>query len=57
VDFGFIAGRGVFGHPDGPGAGAASIRAAWEAVQRGESFEALAAREPVVRWAVEAFGG
>jgi ribulose-bisphosphate carboxylase large chain len=56
VDFGFIAGRGVFGHPDGPGAGAASIRAAWEAVQRGESFEALAQRDPVVGRALDAFG-
>lgn len=29
VDFGFIAGRGVFGHPDGPRAGAESIVKAW----------------------------
>ncbi len=28
-DFGFIAGRGVFGHPDGPSAGAASVREVW----------------------------
>jgi ribulose-bisphosphate carboxylase large chain len=32
VDFGFVAGRGVFGHPDGPAAGAASIREAWSAI-------------------------
>lgn len=28
-DFGFVCGRGVFGHPDGPRGGAASVRAAW----------------------------
>ena len=28
-DFGFVCGRGIFGHPDGPRAGAASVRAAW----------------------------
>jgi ribulose-bisphosphate carboxylase large chain len=29
TDFGFIPGRGIFGHPDGPRAGAASVREAW----------------------------
>ncbi len=28
-DFGFISGRGVFAHPDGPAAGARSLRDAW----------------------------
>lgn len=28
-DFGFIAGRGIFGHPGGPRAGARSVRQAW----------------------------
>ncbi len=28
-DFGFISGRGVFGHPQGPRAGAKSLRDAW----------------------------
>lgn len=28
-DFGFIAGRGIFGHPQGPRAGAQSVREAW----------------------------
>ena len=31
-DFGFIAGRGIFGHPEGPRAGARSVRAAWTAI-------------------------
>ena len=29
TDFGFIAGRGVFGHPQGPRAGAQSLVSAW----------------------------
>ncbi len=32
VDFGFVPGRGVFAHPDGPSGGAASIRRAWEGI-------------------------
>ncbi|ASQ91141.1 ribulose 1,5-bisphosphate carboxylase [Prosthecochloris sp. GSB1] len=35
VDFGFVPGRGIFGHPMGPRAGAASIRQAWEAIEKG----------------------
>ena len=31
-DFGFVPGRGVFGHPEGPGAGARSIREAWDEI-------------------------
>lgn len=33
-DFGFICGRGVFGHPEGPAAGARSLHEAWLGVQR-----------------------
>lgn len=33
ADFGFISGRGVFGHPDGPAAGAHALRAAWKKIQ------------------------
>jgi ribulose-bisphosphate carboxylase large chain len=29
-DFGFISGRGVFGNPDGPKAGAKTLRDAWK---------------------------
>jgi ribulose-bisphosphate carboxylase large chain len=32
VDFGFVPGRGVFGHPEGPAAGARSIRMEWERI-------------------------
>ncbi len=31
-DFGFIAGRGIFGHPGGPRAGARSVREAWNSI-------------------------
>lgn len=34
VDFGFVPGRGVFAHPEGPRAGARSIREAWAAIGR-----------------------
>lgn len=30
VDFGFVVGRGVFGHPEGPGVGARVLREAWK---------------------------
>jgi len=39
VDFGFVPGRGIFGHPMGPRAGAASIRQAWEAIEKGQSLD------------------
>jgi ribulose-bisphosphate carboxylase large chain len=35
VDFGFVPGRGVFGHPMGPRGGAASLCQAWEAIAQG----------------------
>ncbi|HRN52171.1 MAG TPA: RuBisCO large subunit C-terminal-like domain-containing protein [Gemmatimonadaceae bacterium] len=31
-DFGFVCGRGIFGHADGPRGGAASVREAWTAI-------------------------
>lgn len=34
TDFGFICGRGVFGHPNGPAAGARALHEAWEKIQR-----------------------
>lgn len=35
VDFSLIPGRGIFGHPSGPAAGARSIRDAWTAISEG----------------------
>ncbi len=33
ADFGFVVGRGVFGHPGGPAAGARALRAAWASLR------------------------
>ncbi len=46
VDFGFVPGRGIFGHPMGPKAGASSIRQAWEAIEKGESLDSYAETHP-----------
>jgi ribulose-bisphosphate carboxylase large chain len=56
VDFGFVPGRGVFGHPMGPAGGAASIRQAWDAIARGIPIADYAATHPELRTALEAFG-
>jgi ribulose-bisphosphate carboxylase large chain len=56
LDFGFIPGRGVFGHPSGPAAGAASVRQAWDAIRSGVSLEVQAATSPELRAAMAAFG-
>jgi ribulose-bisphosphate carboxylase large chain len=56
VDFGFVPGRGVFGHPMGPAAGAASLRQAWDAIARGVSLDAQAATHEELRRAMEFFG-
>jgi ribulose-bisphosphate carboxylase large chain len=57
VDFGFIPGRGVFGHPMGPAAGAASVRQAWDAICAGVGMEAQAAVCQELRSAMDTFGG
>ncbi len=46
VDFGFVPGRGIFGHPMGPRAGAASIRQAWEAIESGIALGEYAVDHP-----------
>jgi ribulose-bisphosphate carboxylase large chain len=56
TDFGFVPGRGVFGHPMGPTAGAASIRQAWDAIAAGIPVADHAATHPELRAALEAFG-
>ncbi len=57
VDFGFVPGRGVFGHPMGPRGGAASIRQAWDAIANGVAIEEHAKMHPELRAALTAFGG
>ncbi|MGA9549703.1 MAG: RuBisCO large subunit C-terminal-like domain-containing protein, partial [Rhodomicrobium sp.] len=56
VDFGFVPGRGVFGHPMGPRAGAASIRQAWDAISQGIPLAQHAATHAELHAALEAFG-
>ncbi len=55
IDFGIVPGRGVFGHPMGPRAGAASLRQGWEAVQKNLSMEEYAGGHPELKAAIEAF--
>jgi ribulose-bisphosphate carboxylase large chain len=55
VDFGFIPGRGVFGHPMGPAAGATSVRQAWDAIRGGVTLAEQARGCPELRAAIDAF--
>lgn len=56
IDFGIVPGRGVFGHPGGPRAGAASLRQAWEAIVTRVGLEDYAKDHPELREAIAAFG-
>lgn len=55
-DFLFMAGGGIIAHPDGPAAGVASLRQAWEAVAEGQTPEAAAATRPELAAALGFFG-
>ena len=55
-DFLFMAGGGIIAHPDGPAAGVASLRQAWEAVAEGHTLEAAAAARPELAAALGFFG-
>lgn len=55
IDFGIVSGRGVFGHPMGPKAGAASLRQGWEAIQNGVTLEKYSQDHPELKAAIEAF--
>lgn len=55
VDFGFVPGRGVFGHPDGPTAGAKSLRQAWDAISRKIPVEKYAQEHVELKRAFETF--
>jgi ribulose-bisphosphate carboxylase large chain len=56
ADFGFVSGRGVFGHPQGPTAGARSLRQAWSAIADGVPVAERAASQPELAAALAAFG-
>ncbi len=55
-DFSMVPGRGVFGHPDGPEAGARSIRQAWEAIEKNVPIEQYAETHAELKRAIGAFG-
>jgi ribulose-bisphosphate carboxylase large chain len=52
-----LAGGGIHGHPDGPGAGVTAMRAAWQCAVEGGDLEAAAQAEPALQRAIETFGG
>lgn len=56
VDLIYLAGGGILAHPDGPGAGVASIRQAWEAALTGVSLQESARSNPELARAIERFG-
>ena len=56
ADFGFVPGRGVFGHPHGPRGGAASLRQAWDAIAQGIAVAEYADGQPELKAALERFG-
>ncbi len=56
IDFGIVPGRAVFEHPMGPMAGAASLKQAWEAIQKGLTLEAYSKDHKELRAAIEDFG-
>ena len=55
-DFMFMAGGGILAHPDGPSAGIASLRQAWEAVASGETLAAAASSHGELATALRFFG-
>lgn len=55
-DFIHLAGSGTYSHPDGPFAGARSMRQAWDAVLKGISLEEYAKEHIELKRAIEFFG-
>lgn len=56
LDFAMVPGRGVFGHPMGARAGAASLRQAWDAIVQRTDINEHAESYPELKAAIEAFG-
>lgn len=55
ADFGFIAGRGIYGHPSGPRAGAQSLHDAWNAIRSGKTLEDQSHTAPALKEALDSF--
>ncbi|MFH0970074.1 MAG: RuBisCO large subunit C-terminal-like domain-containing protein [Candidatus Diapherotrites archaeon] len=56
IDFSMVPGRGVFGHPSGPKAGAESLHQAWEAIEKGVTLELYGKKHPALQEALTFFG-
>jgi ribulose-bisphosphate carboxylase large chain len=56
IDFGIVPGRGVFGHPMGPRAGAASLRQGWDAAAKAIALETHSRDHAELKAAIAAFG-
>lgn len=56
IDLMYLAGGGMMAHPDGPAAGCAAIRQAWEAAVAGLSVEKYAEEHVELRRSIERFG-
>jgi len=57
TDLIYAAGGGIMGHPQGPAAGVASLRQAWDAAVSGVPLETQAARHPELAAALSKFAG
>lgn len=55
-DFMFMCGGGILAHPDGPAAGIASLRGAYEAISSGQSLAQAARTRPALAAALRFFG-
>jgi ribulose-bisphosphate carboxylase large chain len=55
TDLIFAAGGGILAHPDGPAAGVAALREAWDAAIAGQPLEAAAAGRPALAAALGRF--
>jgi len=55
TDLIFAAGGGILAHPDGPAAGVAALREAWDAAIAGRPLEAAAAGRPALAAALGRF--
>jgi ribulose-bisphosphate carboxylase large chain len=56
TDLMHLAGGGIVAHPQGPGAGVAAMREAWQAAVEGVSLESHARTHPALRAAIGKFG-
>jgi ribulose-bisphosphate carboxylase large chain len=55
-DYMFMCGGGILAHPDGPAAGIASLRDAYEAVSAGDDLAKASATRPALASAIRFFG-